>query len=95
MNWKERIAKAVYGADWEIKYSKMQIRDSDYYIKQNKGMIRKLKRKFPYRKWLGEARPYRRDIEFYTNQKRQSEKKLRQWERVKALMKGKKLQKVM
>jgi len=95
MNWKEKIAKAFYGADWEIKFRKMEIRNSNIYINENKRMIRRLKAKLPYRKWLGEARPYKREVEFYEGQKKDSENKLKKWMRIRALMKSKKLKKVM
>lgn len=95
MNLKERFAKAVYGADWEIKFRKMEIRNADHYIKENKNMIRKLKKKLPYRKWLGESRPYRRDIEFFEGQKKENKEKLRRWQKIRDLMKSRKLKKVM
>lgn len=94
MNWKDRIAKAIYGTNWEIKFRKMEIRDSKILINRNRQKIQKLRKKFPYRKWLEEARPYKTEIEFYEDRKKDSEKKLKKWMKIRDLMKGKKLRKV-
>lgn len=94
MKIKQWLAKKVYGADFEIAYRKSEIRNNQILINDTKRKIRKLKRKFPYRQWLGEARPYKRDIEFYEKSKREHQIKLKEWQRIRALMKSQKLRKV-
>lgn len=79
----ERLTEKLYGgANWEIKYFKSEVNNAGFYIRRDKKMIEATKKKYPV-SWKKRIGGWKRDIEFFEKQKKESKNKIRRWEAIK------------
>ena len=82
---RERITENIYGADWQLKYLRNEIRNADYYIKQNKKIIEQTKKKYP-KDWKHRVSMWECENKNFQNQKLENIKHMKRWQKLKKVV---------
>lgn len=77
----EKVVGKVCGSPWEIKFYKEEAKNAKYYIGQNKRIIQAFRKKYP-NDWKKRIAGFKHDMEFFNEQKKDSEKKIKRWEAI-------------